>query len=67
MTPWLSNQLQASASLSFLLGVRKGAPSSDLAASWEPALLAAAGVRDPRRPATQLPGLVGGIGLGEHR
>ena len=67
MTPWLSNQLQASASLSFLLGVRKGAPSSDLAASWEPALLAAAGVRDPRRPATQLPGLVGGIGLEDHR
>ena len=65
MTPWLKNQLQVSASLHFLLGVRPGGGGGEQLASWEPALLAAAGARDPRRPAAQIPGLLGGIGLEE--
>ncbi len=66
-TPWLANQIQLSASLHFLLGVRKEGRGADAAsvASWEPALLAAAGMRDPRRPSSTVPGLVGGIGLGD--
>jgi len=68
-TPWLSNQLQLSASLHFLLGVRKEGRGGDQVsvAAWEPALLAAAGMRDPRQPVSTLPGLVGGIGLGDRR
>ena len=68
-TPWLANQIQLSASLHFLLGVRREGRGADGAnvTAWEPALLAAAGMRDPRRPASTLPGLVGGIGLGDRR
>lgn len=63
-TPWLANQVQVSASLHFLLGVRKGSKAAaDAVAAWEPALLQAAGARDPRNPGSHLPGLTGGIGL----
>ena len=58
LTPWLKNQFQLSASLQFLLGahVRRGAAQSPDLASWEPALLQAAGMNDPRA-ASPVPGL----------
>jgi len=58
LTPWLRNQFQLSASLEFLLGthLRRGDGTDPDLAAWEPALLAAAGVSDPRAPST-VPGL----------
>jgi len=58
LTPWLKNQFQLSASLHFLLGahLRRGVAEGASVTSWEPALLAAAGARDPRQ-LTAMPGL----------
>ncbi|MCO4772329.1 MAG: hypothetical protein KDA24_20005, partial [Deltaproteobacteria bacterium] len=58
LTPWLDNQFQLSASLQFLMGahLRRGVRSDARVGAWEPALLAAAGMRDPRDVAP-MPGL----------
>ncbi len=61
LTPWLRNQFQLSASLQFLLGahLRRGVQATEAVTAWEPALLQAGGIPDPRRRAA-LPGLHAG-------